>query len=292
MDFPGGRAVTVPGGYGGAEQGTALRRFASLMALKHTPDGRFFAGHWQRGPVLYGLVQRYQPRNVLEFGTGRGFGAACMAKAAVDAGIDCTVWTIDRIAPDERQAWALDEGRGPEVREASLAEVWNRHLPGDVRSRIRCLTGDSLAVMRAWITRGLPRVQFCYIDGGHDYWTVKHDFIAALRIADRGCTLLFDDYAARPGYGVKRLVDEEIRPPLPTEAVEVIDVVSRDRAAPGQDAPHEMALVRGEYLDDRRVAQFYTDRAVRAFGRRFTAVRQFRRIMGLARGARQALRRV
>ncbi len=168
-----------------------LSDLAKVTALKHSPSRGFFAGHWWRGPLLYTLVQASRPRHVLEFGTGRGLGATAMAQAAADGGWECTVWTIDQISTDQRQSWALDLGQGPVIRHLSLDEVWSAYLPPAVRRSIKCLTGRSDQVMRSWTARKLPPVDFCFIDGGHDYWTVKHDFLAALRVAQPHCQFLF-----------------------------------------------------------------------------------------------------
>lgn len=240
-----------------------FRRLAAVTALKRAADGEFFAGHWWRGPLLHALVAHYRPRHVLEFGTGRGYGAVCMAKAAIEGGFDCTVWTIDSIPPATKQEWAIDEGRGPEVQDLALAEVWSRHVPEPVRARIRCLTGDSTKVMAEWNTRGRPRIQLGFLDGGHDYATVKHDFIAALGIADANCTFVFDDYTDRPDYGVRRLIDAEIRPCVPAAAVDVMDAHLDDRLPSGRRVTHQMVLVRGEYLGECPQRLFYSPRAVR-----------------------------
>ncbi len=246
-----------------------FRHLARITALKHSVGGRFHSGHWWRGPLLYALVRYYKPRYVLEFGTGRGYGAACMAQASLDGDFTCTVYTIDVVPPTQPQLWAINEGNGPEVRTLSLAQVWAKHLPSELTNRIYILTGDSLSVMNSWRKIGLPQIDFCFIDGGHDYWTVKHDFITALMVANPGCTFVFDDYTERRGYGVKRLVDQEIVPKVPLEAVEVIDILSHDKTMYGEDVPHKMALLQGEYVTTVPLNQFYSSKYVRRFMLRY-----------------------
>lgn len=259
-----------------------LRRLARVTALKRAIDGRLHADTWWRGPILYELIRRYRPAHVLEFGTGRGYGAVCMATASIDADFPCTVWTVDMVPPEAPQETVIDEGDGPATARLSVAEIWRRHIPAEVAARIRCLTGDSVAVMAGWRRSGRPRVQFCFLDGGHDFVTVKHDFIAALRVADRGCAFLFDDYTQRATYGVRRLVDREIRPRLPAGAVEILDGRSRDRTIRGEDVAHELALVRGEHLGTEPLAQFYTGPALARFAARLAATRAVRRVRARA----------
>jgi hypothetical protein len=267
-----------------------FRRLAAVTALKRAADGEFFSGHWWRGPLLYALVTHYRPRHVLEFGTGRGYGAVCMAKAAVDGGFDCTVWTIDSIPPETKQEWPIDEGRGPEVRYLALAEVWSRHVPEAARARIRCLTGDSTRVMAEWSARGRPRVQLSFLDGGHDYATVKHDFIAALGVADAHGTFVFDDYTDRPDYGVRRLIDAEIRPRVPAAAIEILDAYLDDRLPGGRRVRHQLALVRGEYLGAAPLSLFYSSRALRGARARVALRRAVSRCRRLAAGVLGVLR--
>jgi len=264
-----------------------LRDLAKLTALKQAPDGAFHLGHWWRGPVLYSLVQQYKPRNILEFGTGRGYGAACMAQALFDAGLEGTIWTIDILPPEYPQEWPFDEGKGPELKQLALRDVWARHLPPVLTQKIRCLTGDSKSIMKQWHRSGLPKIDFCFIDGGHDYWTVKHDFIASLRVANAGCSFLFDDYTERRGYGVKRLIDREVAPKLPREAVEVIDTLSRDKTVYGEDVEHGMLLLRGEYIPPRL---FYSRSAARRFQRQYWLHTQTRRLVSRVRALSSVLR--
>lgn len=223
-----------------------VRRFAALTALKHAPEAGFYEGNWWRGPLLYALIRRYRPTHVLEFGTGRGFSALCMAQAAVDAGIDSTIWTLDRIAPTQPQAWPIDTGDGPRLTRASLEEVWQAHIPVAVRQRIRCLTGTTRSAMARWRRECRAPVSMGYIDAGHDYWSVKHDLLAFLRVAEPACTILLDDYTARSGYGVKRLVDEDVAPVVPEAAIEILDSGMEDWVGLGIRARHQMALIAAE----------------------------------------------
>jgi len=40
--------------------------------------------NYERGILLYSLIAKYKPKNVLEFGTAEGYSALCMAWAMVD----------------------------------------------------------------------------------------------------------------------------------------------------------------------------------------------------------------
>jgi hypothetical protein len=53
----------------------------------------------------------------------------------------------------------------------------------------------------------LSLVDFCFIDGGHSYETVKKDLSIILRKIKKNSLILIDDYD-QPSYGVKKAVDE------------------------------------------------------------------------------------
>jgi len=80
--------------------------------MRKAPDGTYYPGNWWRRPLLYALVGYYKPINVLEFGTGRGYGAISMVKASLNQGFECTIWTIDRVSPLIPQPWPIDEEEG------------------------------------------------------------------------------------------------------------------------------------------------------------------------------------
>lgn len=248
-----------------SDRWSGLRRLAGLTALKKGPDGSFSLAHWWRGPVLYSLVQQNQPRHILEVGMGRGYGALCMAQALMDGGLPGTIWTIDLIPPMRPQQWAMDQGNGPEYADRSCESVWGKYVSPQVRDRIHCITGSSHAVLRNWRQKGLPSIDFCFVDAHHDYWSVKEDLIQVLRIIQPGAGILFDDYTDRKGFGVRRLLNKEIIPKLPKGAVEIIETFSQDHTLHGDDVPHQLALIRKGYLSENPLNQFYTSGQLREF---------------------------
>jgi hypothetical protein len=64
--------------------------------------------------------------------------------------------------------------------------------------------GDSTRVLPKVLSH-LPKMDFIHIDGGHDYETVKSDWIHASKLMAPHTVVVFDDY---PIEGVKRVVQE------------------------------------------------------------------------------------
>jgi hypothetical protein len=64
---------------------------------------------------------------------------------------------------------------------------------------------DSRKLTRAELRVGYD---FVFIDGGHDYETVKHDSELALQLVGRGGIIAWHDYNDNPANGVKTVVDK------------------------------------------------------------------------------------
>ena len=68
-----------------------------------------------------------------------------------------------------------------------------------------CLSTDFL---NRWLTDGLPKFDFIFIDGDHRYETVKHDISLAKRLATKNAIIAGHDYLHSDWPGVKEAVDE------------------------------------------------------------------------------------
>jgi predicted O-methyltransferase YrrM len=194
-------------------------KMGDLTALRQDSSGRFYRANYERGLLLYALVAKFRPQVILEFGTGRGYGALCMARAMVENNIPGQIYSIDKRSYHDREPWILDEGKGGTVRPLSWQEVWPQHFPAEWLNRIKLLNGRSENVIREWSRKNYPSIDFAFIDAGHDYLSVKHDFYSVLENAQEKCGILFDDYVSKPGFGIQKLIDEEISPHHDVECV-------------------------------------------------------------------------
>ena len=188
-----------------------------LTALRGNEADGFYRSNYNRGPLLYSLVAAHRPTTVLEFGTGRGYGTVCMAKAMVDHKIDGQIFTVDLLAFNDLQSWPIDRGSGPVVETVSAEDVWSRHFDTAWLERITRLTGNSSAVIDEWHQSDRAKPEFCFVDAGHRYEEVRHDFYACLSICTVAPVILFDDYSPRQDFGVKRLIDSEVSRMCDTE---------------------------------------------------------------------------
>jgi hypothetical protein len=226
-----------------------FRRLGDLTKLR-AREGAFFPVNYESGLLLYALVQRHRPRAILEIGTGRGFGALCMAMALEDTGASGTIVTVDTLGADDPQEWALDDGTGPRVARLSRREVWERHVESRVRDRVVQVQGSSFDALRRMIDEGRD-ADFVYIDGDHTYPVVRHDLYASLLLARPPFRILLDDYTPLSHlYGVRRLVDRELDPVFEAEA---IHTDGRWHGQPAADTPLEQSDQAQVLLDSERV---------------------------------------
>lgn len=183
---------------------------ADMTALFYDQSkNRFIHLNHERGLLLYALISKFKPKNILEIGTASGYGTLSMAWAMSDNNIDGKIFTIDPIPISKKTQRSLNDhsNKGQRVENISVEEIWKKVAKQDWLDKIVTLCGYSGEVMR---TKDLPKFDFAYIDGAHFFEAVKHDFYSIINNAADKFGILFDDYVDRPQYGIKKLIDEEI----------------------------------------------------------------------------------
>jgi predicted O-methyltransferase YrrM len=139
-------------------------------------NGIKYRRNYERGLLLFSLVNHFKVRKFLEFGTGRGFSTACALLA--DPSIE--MFTIDSVSSSAAKNLLLE----------LKFELKNVHF----------IESDSTK-----LGYKLPNdFDLVFIDGGHDYDTVKNDYQIALAHCSRGI-ILFDDYRNKHK-GVKKVI--------------------------------------------------------------------------------------
>ena len=79
-----------------------------------------------------------------------------------------------------------------------------QHLLRKYKNNVELHAGYSHNILRIL---DLSIVDFCFLDGGHIYETVKNDLIIILSKIKKKSIILIDDYN-QSNYGVKKAVDE------------------------------------------------------------------------------------
>jgi predicted O-methyltransferase YrrM len=184
-----------------------FQELGDVTALFRDKNENFVRLNYERGMLLYALIAKYRPKNILEIGTASGYATLCMAWAMEDHNIDGKIFTIDPKSHQEviTRKLKIDE----EIKTMSLSrrELWKKFVSSEWIKKIEVLTGYSYDVLDK---ENFPKIEFCYVDGSHVYTAVKQDFFRILKIISQNFHILFDDYVPNENGGVTKFIDEEI----------------------------------------------------------------------------------
>jgi len=155
---------------------------------------------YAHGRVVYSTLRKFIADNpqdfytILETGTARGFSALCMAKALQDAGVKGSITTYDIIPHNQLLYWNCidDHKKGLQTRQ-QLLEPWK-----DLLHYIRFISGDTKTTLKR------SEVDFAFLDGGHTYEDVCHEFSRLVNPK----VVVFDDYTPSQFPGVCKAIDE------------------------------------------------------------------------------------
>ena len=195
--------------------------------------------NYERGILLYSLIAKYKPKNVLEIGTAEGYSTLCMAWAMTDYNINGKIFTIDPKpfdVPVERNVTWEDNPKHDTVM-LSRRELWNKFANKEWIEKIEVLTGFSGEVLQK--NTKLPKMDMGFIDGSHAYEAVLHDFYAFLEVASETFHLLFDDYVPNENDGVTKAIDEEVAPNFD---IALIQTNAKEQRKESGESPDELYI--------------------------------------------------
>jgi hypothetical protein len=195
--------------------------------------------NYERGILLYSLIAKYKPKNVLEIGTAEGYSTLCMAWAMTDYNINGKIFTIDPKpfdVPVERNVTWEDNPKHDTVM-LSRRELWNKFADKEWIKKIEVLTGFSGEVLQK--NTKLPKMDMGFIDGSHVYEAVVHDFYAFLEVASESFHLLFDDYVPNENDGVTKTIDEEVAPNFD---IALIQTNAKEQRKESGESPDELYI--------------------------------------------------
>jgi hypothetical protein len=81
-------------------------------------------------------------------------------------------------------------------------------LLSNFKNNIHLIKGNSNAVLKKI---DMTKINYVFLDGGHDYQTVKNDLDCCTEVVDNGGTILCDDYNLSYAPGVKKAIDEYVK---------------------------------------------------------------------------------
>jgi len=163
--------------------------------------------NFQHGRILYSLLSEYLDKfksdiNILETGTARGFSSIVMSKVLNEKNIKKSkIYTLDIIPHNKKIYWnCIDDSEGKKTRKELLSK-WN-HLT----ENIEFLSGRSKNILPR--LQKLARINFAFLDGAHDYKTVKYEFLFVSKRQKKNDLLILDDVTKDKFNGIVKLVEE------------------------------------------------------------------------------------
>ena len=120
--------------------------------------------HYERGILLYSLIAKYKPKNVLEIGTAEGYSALCMAWAMTDYDINGRIFTIDPKPFDVPVKREITWEENPKYESIMLStkELWNKFANKEWIKKIEVLTGFSGEILQKK-TKEFPKMNMGFI---------------------------------------------------------------------------------------------------------------------------------
>ena len=73
------------------------------------------------------------------------------------------------------------------------------------KKNVHLIKGNSNKILR---NIDMSKIDYVFLDGGHEYETIKNDLINCIEVVDKNGTILCDDYNLSYAPGVKRAIDE------------------------------------------------------------------------------------
>ena len=81
-------------------------------------------------------------------------------------------------------------------------------LLSNFKNNIHLIKGNSNTVLKKI---DMTKINYVFLDGGHEYETVKNDLVSCTEVIDNGGTILCDDYNLTYAPGVKKAIDEYVK---------------------------------------------------------------------------------
>jgi len=173
----------------------------------------------QNANLFISLLYKYKPKNFLEIGVLEGVTARNVCEILNNfyglkflyIGID--LFGLDKEKNNIKESTPISNRYSNPLKFLYFNYILKSH-PNDIdavfdllkkfKKSVKLIKGYSKNILE---DMDLSNIDFCFLDGGHSYETVKNDLRILTKNLKKGSRILIDDYN-QSGYGVKKAVDE------------------------------------------------------------------------------------
>lgn len=174
----------------------------------------------QRYKNLFRTIRALKAKKIMEVGTWTGSRATQMIKVAAEAFpiTEISYYGFDLFEEMDDDKYVKEISKRPPTF-AVVKEVLNK-----TGAQIVLFKGDTLTTMPEVVT-SLPKMDFIYIDGGHNYETIANDWQCSEMLMHSKTVVIFDDYwLNREDGGCKKIIDSLDKQKYHVELSKELDV--------------------------------------------------------------------
>ena len=186
------------------------KKYFRKTSLKQKGVGDFFLNE----------VLKVKPKTFLEIGVFQGVTAKNVCKLLYEIhgnnftyiGLDLFEETnigVDEIVPEQKISNPFKKFYFKYIiKQNPYSEDAVKDFLKEFKNNIRLIQGNSNKILKEIET---SKIDFVFLDGGHDYSTVMNDLIYSNDVIKNNGTILCDDYDLSYAPGVKKAIDEFFR---------------------------------------------------------------------------------
>lgn len=160
-------------------------------------------GGAKRYDNLFKIIQEKEYRKIMEIGTWNGDHAVEMIKSASSnfqpKEIEYYGFDLFEDATNTMLEKEFSKGASPSL--SLVNSKLNR-----TGAKIFLYKGNTKEVLPT-VVKGLPEMDFVFIDGGHSIMTIRNDWRNVQKVMGKRTIVIFDDYWNIENAGCKRIID-------------------------------------------------------------------------------------
>ena len=186
------------------------KKYFRKTSLKQKGDGEFFLEE----------IKKYKPKVFLEVGVFHGVTARNVCELLFNLhGNDFHYIGLDLFEKnDENKSEIIPNTNFSNPFKQIYFKYIKRQNPYSIRAvedllkkfkdNVNLIKGNSNNLLKKI---NMTKIDYVFLDGGHDYKTVKNDLVCCKEVIDNEGTILCDDYNLSYAPGVKKAIDEFVK---------------------------------------------------------------------------------